>query len=341
MTGARARQPWKRWAGHFAAALATWAAVGCGRTETQRRFDRTPAAATSAAPPTAPAAEIIRTPVSASNDVTCRATLQRGFPDRGEPFQPASASDLQDMPAGGTPDGSSLLVQRGVCSVHLWALVADEIPPGSGSYHIHRIPPIRGMDQSHEEGVTMESDGLTIIGMTSDARGFLAARRSGVGQSDFAAVADDDFRRIVASGSQQLWAPSISADGLAFYYTVVENGKTGIYESLRPTIRVSFPPGGPMPEPVQGLAQYVNGVSADHLQIFLELKEGFGAFVLTRSNPGEPFRNPNAPGPPPSVPGLRTRPLGACDLLIGTCSPMGGCRGEDVCTWTVKQGTDG
>jgi len=69
------------------------------------------------------------------------------------------------------------------------------------------------------------------------------------------------------------------------------------------------------------------------LNLFLELKEGFGAFVLSRANQNDPFQNPNAPNPPPRVPGLRTRPLDSCNRLIGSCSPLGGCRGEDVCTW--------
>jgi len=78
----------------------------------------------------------------------------------------------------------------------------------------------------------------------------------------------------------------------------------------------------------------INGISADHLSLFLELKEGFGAFALSRANQRDPFQNPNAPNPPPSVPGLRTRPLGSCNRLIGSCAPLGGaCRGEDVCLW--------
>jgi hypothetical protein len=215
------------------------------------------------------------------------------------------------------------------------ALVVDELPPGSGLYRSKGIRPIPGIDLSHEEGVTMESDGLTIIAMTADARGFRAARRSSVGKTDFAIVPNDDFSLIVAAGpEQQLWAPSISADGLAFYYTVVHDPDPGIYESLRPTNHEPFPPGHPMPNLVQGLAQYVNGISTDHLTIFLELKEGFGAFVLTRANTAEPFQNPNTLAPPPRLPGLRTRPLGSCNQLIGTCAPLGGaCPGEDVCTW--------
>jgi hypothetical protein len=287
------------------------------------------------APPGLPDAESFRPPAARSRDATCMAALHRGFRDPQEGFDAASVVGLQDLPAGGTADGSSLLVQRGRCSVQLTALVVDELPPHSGLYRSKGIRPIAGLDLSHEEGVTMESDGLTIIAMTSGARGFRAARRSGPGKTDFAVLPDDDFAQIVAAGlQQQLWAPAISSDGLAFYYTVVDEPDPGIHESLRATTHEPFPPGRPMSDLVQGLAQYVNGVSADHLTIFLELKEGFGAFVLTRANTREPFQNPNTLGPPPRLPGLRTRPLGSCNQLIGTCAPLGGaCPGEDVCLW--------
>jgi hypothetical protein len=319
----------------LALAVSTLAAVECARTEPQCRCEAPPVTAIRPAPPAAPVADDLRPPAPISHDATCAAALPRGFPGPGERFDAASVVGLQDLPAGGTPDGTSLLVQRGRCSVQLTALVVDEIPPGSGLYRSRGIRPIAELDLSHEEGVTMESDGLTIIAMSSTARRFRAARRSGPGKTDFAVLADDDFSQIVAVGpTQQLWAPSISPDGLAFYYSVVNDPDAGIYESLRSTTHEPFPPGRPMPDLVQGLAQYVNGVSPDHLTIFLELKEGFGAFVLTRANTREPFQNPNAPAPPPRLPGLRTRPLGSCNRLIGTCTPLGGaCPGEDVCLW--------
>lgn len=284
--------------------------------------------------PVAPSDPDARPRAALSHDVTCGAALQRGFTERPEPFDVANVVGLQDLPAGGTPDGSSLLVQRGFCSVNLTALVVDELPRGSGLYRQKGIAPIPGIDLTHEEGVTMESDGLTIIAMTADGQGFRAAKRSGAGKVDFTPVADDPFFTLAVTAPQSLWAPAISADGLAFYYTVVHGPDAGIHESLRPATNVPFPRGTRMPELVQDLAQYVNGVSADHLRLFLELKEGFGAFVLARASQSEPFQNPNAPKPPPSTPGLRSRPLGSCNQLIGTCTPIGGaCRGEDVCIW--------
>lgn len=56
-----------------------------------------------------------------------------------------------------------------MCSTHLSALVIDELPAGSGAYITNRIAAIPGMDLTHEEAVTLEADGLTIIGMTGQS----------------------------------------------------------------------------------------------------------------------------------------------------------------------------
>jgi hypothetical protein len=67
------------------------------------------------------------------------------------------------------------------------------------------------------------------------------------------------------------------------------------------------------------------------MALFLEEPDpGFKTAVLTRSSLTAPFTNPNAPGPPPLVPGLRTRPLADCTRLVGTCS-TGGCINENIC----------
>jgi hypothetical protein len=273
---------------------------------------------------------------------TCSLGWQQRFGDRaGTPLPTASVIGLQDIPAGGTRDGSSLLVQRGVCSTNLDAVVVDELPAGSGEFLVNELPSLPGLNLGHEEGVTMEADGLTIIGMRDDAHGFRVAKRSVVGAADFVVAPGGEFADIVGTGTQYLWAPSLSPDGLAFYYTVAgdpDPNVNGIYESLRAATDMPFSRGKRMPGIIQSLAQYVNGVSPDGLSIFLERSDRFEAFVLTRAREDEPFVNPNAPKDPPKVPGLRTRPLGGCDRLIGSCAPRGGCRGEDVCTWSPVPG---
>jgi hypothetical protein len=256
-------------------------------------------------------------------------------------FRAASTPNGQDIYAGGTLDLSSTLVQRGVCSTGLSVLVVDELPPGSGSYQTLAVPLVPGVDMSHEEYVTMEVDGLTLIAATSDARSFRTLRRSGPGKVDFGAPAAAEFVNVVATGSQLVWAPAISADGLAFYYTVVSSpgaATDGIYESVRASTTQPFPAGTRLPAEIQKVAQFVNGISPDKLILFVELFDsalgGFATVLFSRASVADPFTNPNAPNPPSRVPGLRTRPLAGCKKLAGTCS-TGGCTGEDVCTWTA------
>lgn len=324
----------ERWSLRLALATLIWMAAGCGRTQPHRRSDP--------APSDPPVSSSLAGSAHRDSPSICPAAWEVRFSTRhAVPFDAANVVGVQDIPAGGTQDASSILVQRGRCSTNLFLLVVDEIPPRSRTYRAIGIPPIAGMDLTHEEAVTMETDGLTIIGMTADSLGFRAAKRSGVGKVDFAVVADAELSNIVGKMPQILWAPAISPDGLALYYTVANDPDpniNGIYESVRSATRMPFPRGTRMPDLVQSFGQYVNGLSADHLSIFLELwdnvENGFGTVVLSRPNQSAPFTNPNAPDPPPRVPGMRTRPLSGCDWLIGSCAPLGGgCGGEDICTW--------
>jgi hypothetical protein len=271
---------------------------------------------------------------------SCSTSLAGGFVGPTV-FQAASTPGLQDIYAGGALDLSSTLVQHGVCSTGLSVYVVDELPPGSGVYQTLPVPPVPGVDMSFEERVTMEVDGLTLIATSSDTRAFLTLRRSAPGRVDFGAPEAADFVDIAVAGAQSVWAPAISADGLAFYYTVMSSPSAatdGIYESVRASTSLPFPAGTRMPAEIQSVAQYVNGISPDKLFLFVELRDsaygGYATVVFSRAGVADPFTNPNAPNPPPRVPGLRSRPLAGCTKLAGTCSP-GGCTGEDVCTWTA------
>jgi hypothetical protein len=283
------------------------------------------------------------TSTSSSSGVVspCSTSLAAGFTGPPTVFDAASIPNDQDIYAGGTLDRSSTLVQRGVCSTGLSVYVVDELPGGSGNYQGLPVPAVPGVDMSHEEFVTMEVDGLTLIVTASDGRAFRTSKRSGPGKVDFGAPEAADFANIVGTGSQILWGPAISPDGLAFYYAIVSQPSAaidGIYESVRAATDVPFPAGTRMPAEISSVAQYVNGISADHLVLFLALRDsaygGFGTVVFSRASVADPFTNPNAPNPPPRVPGLRPRPLAGCKTLAGTCS-TGGCSGEDVCTWTA------
>jgi hypothetical protein len=196
-----------------------------------------------------------------------------------------------------------------------------------------------GMLVTTEEYVTLTADGLTLIAPATDTTGFLASTRSKLGAVDFGPPSASGFGNLTVTAPRNLWAPVISADGLAFYYVVHGDpsaGVNGIYESVRASTSAPFPPGQRMPDLVQQWAQNVNAVSVDRMAIFLEEPgTAYETAVLTRSSLTEPFTNPNAPNAPPVVAGFRTRPLASCTRLVGTCTP-GGCLNEDVCSYSAQ-----
>lgn len=253
----------------------------------------------------------------------------------GELIAGLSVSGEQNVPAGVTPSGSTILFQRGVeCSSYASLWIADETTPGSRVYQVQAVAPPANMWVTHEEAVTLTADGLTIISPTLDFTAFLSSTRPRLGSVDFGPPSMSDFVNLGVTAPQELWAPVISADGLAFYYVIVNDPSgsvSGIYESVRASTSVPFPPGQLMPPLIQQVGQYVDALSVDRMTMFLEAASpAFNALVLTRSSLEAPFTNPNAPGAPPLLPGLRTRPLANCTVLVGTCS-TGGCLGENIC----------
>jgi hypothetical protein len=151
---------------------------------------------------------------------------------------------------------------------------------------------------------------------------------------DFGAATVGDFSEIVATGSQTLWAPAITADRLAFYYVVQKDPTAainGIYESVRASTGVPFPPGTLMSPAVQSLGQYVTALTVDRLAIFIEDGTVYDTAVLTRASVSDPFSNPSAPSPPPALPGLRMHPVDGCSRIIG--SSGSGCSNELIYSW--------
>jgi hypothetical protein len=252
----------------------------------------------------------------------------------------ANVSGVQNIAAGVTPSGSSILIQRGTsyseCTSGLWLYIADEAPAGSGIYQTLYVYPPAGMDTGYEENVTLGSDGLTLVGLATNDTGFVVSTRSAIGQSDFGPASVGPYAQIVATGSETLWAPVVSPDGLAFYYVVHGDSNAsinGIYESVRASTSAPFPPGTRMPAAVQNLAQYVTALTPDRLTIFLEESTVWGTVALTRATVTDPFTNPLAPDPPPSLPGLRAKPIDGCGSVIATCGS--GCANEEVCLWAA------
>jgi hypothetical protein len=258
------------------------------------------------------------------------------FSSTSTPVSGVNASGVQDAVQGLTPSGSTMLFQRGRTACSPYSLfIADETSSGSGAYQamdISAVSTLAPMDIAAEQTLTLTADGKTIIGTTTDRKHFLASTRSGPGLADFGVATGADFVALAATGSQTLGSPYISGDGLAFYYVIsgdTDATKNGIYESLRASAGMPFPAGTRMPDLVQQYS-YVTATSSDRMALFVQ-NSSFTMFVLTRRSLSQPFSNPNAPSPPPMLPGWRTRPLTNCQKIIGTCNS--GCVNEDTCAW--------
>jgi hypothetical protein len=171
-----------------------------------------------------------------------------------------------------------------------------------------------------------------VIGTNATATGFLAATRTAKGQSNFTTAAPGAFAALAVTSPAIVIHPMISQDGLAFHYVVRNDptaAKNGIYESIRTSPTAAFPAGTKMGGDVQ-MMHYLTGISADGMSLFGQVD--YTVHVLTRKSTRQPFTNPNAPAAPPTVPGFRTRPIGNCGALIGTCT--GGCNNEQTCRFS-------
>jgi hypothetical protein len=212
--------------------------------------------------------------------------------------------------------------------------IGDEAVAGTQPYVIQNITAVANLAgfSRIEETMTLSSDGLTIIGVATGNRSFLASHRSAVTMIDFSLAAAGDFATInaalPASPASVSW-PVISADGLAFYYQVAgatDTTMNGIYESVRASATVAFPAATKMPAAVQAF-EAISGMSSDRMTAFVAMS--FGTHIMTRSSLSAPFTVPAASTPP--TPAFRVLPIGGCTAL-GTTEP-GGCGNEAIATW--------
>ena len=241
----------------------------------------------------------------------------------------------QDAPAGVTPTGDTVLLQRRpVCGGPFSLLIADSVGVANTLSDLSGTSGLQGIRIAAENNLALTADGRTIIGVDIAGTGMLASTRTALGTTDFSPAAAGNFAAIRATAPGTLLGPAISADSLALYYTIVNDpdpNVNGIYESVRASKTGLFPGGTRMPAVVQGFA-FVTATSLDRMSLFLNTNS-FSMVVLKRTSVTQPFANPNAPAAPPTVPGFRTRPLGDCDRLVGTCT--GGCTGEETCVFSM------
>jgi len=241
----------------------------------------------------------------------------------------------QDAPAAITPDGATMLLQRrSTCFGPFTLLIADNVGTANTLSDLSAVPGLQGLKLHEENNLTLTADGRTIVGVDTAGTGLLASTRSALGAVDFGAASPGDFAAIAVVAPSMLLGPALSPDGLALYYSIVnatDPATDGIYEAVRASTAVPFPAGTRMPAVVQGNG-YVTATSSDRMTLFIQTN-AFSMIVLSRTSLDAPFANPLAPAAPPTVPGFRTRPVGSCDRLVGTCT--GGCVGEETCVFTM------
>jgi hypothetical protein len=266
---------------------------------------------------------------------TCKAPVCSSFAFPNRTLVTALDDTMkQDAVTGVSSDGKTVLAQRSSCGDPFQTLLADSNGVTLVVADISANPALAGMAMTQEGTLALSSDGLTIIGMSSDGTKFLSASRASVGTTAFATASGSDFVALAVTAPARIDTPTISSDGLAFYYRITGNADAnvnGIYETVRHAKTDAFPAGTRMPALVN---QYgaVSAISSDRMTLFLATSS-FTSVVLTRKSVAMPFTNPNEPAPPPSVPGFRTRPLGDCQSVIATYT-VSGCPGEDTAVYT-------
>jgi hypothetical protein len=174
----------------------------------------------------------------------------------------------------------------------------------------------------------MTADGLTIIGIeAATGTHFLVAKRTAKGSGAFLSASAADFAALAVTGNARLTAPVISADGLAFYFSVIGDETAGIYESVRASTSAPFPAATRLGGDLANMA-VVTSISSDHMTLFVGDHAGaFGA--ATRTSVTQPFTLQVGLGLPPQA-----RMLGDCSGIYATCSVGGGggqCAELDVC----------
>jgi hypothetical protein len=267
---------------------------------------------------------------------TCK-TPQCGpsFTYTSAPFPNMSRSGVEDSIGGATPDGQVILYVQtntttGCGAYHL--IVADEVTPGSGTYtqrDVFTTFTSLGLFNG-QDGYSITADGLTIVAMTSDRKAFKTTKRSAINMVDFGTASDADFVNINATtvGNNGIFrSPTLSADGLEFWYSLLNSNGEAPYFSVRASTSVPFPAPTVAPAPVSSSAT-PSGISADRLALFI-WDGSFQGKIFTRKSTSDPFSNPNGSNPPPTFPGWAHRPISNCAKLVGMSSP-GGCANEDV-----------
>jgi len=250
------------------------------------------------------------------------------FPTKADVFSGFGAMS-ENVIAAITPDGTSLLVQSGItslggppCDLGFNQLTVIDAGTQQG------VTGVDNMQTALQPTLALTADGLTIIGIeVATGTHFVVARRTAKTTGAFTSASAADFAALAVTGNARLSAPVISADGLAFYFSVTGDQTAGIYETVRPSTSVPFPAATKLGGDLANMA-IATAISSDHMTLFVGDHAGaFGA--ATRTSVTKPFTLQVGLGLPPQA-----RMLGDCSGIYATCSVGGGggqCAELDVC----------
>jgi len=240
----------------------------------------------------------------------------------------------QDRLSGVSATGETLLWQRSCCgdllSCNLW--IADWDGHKFVPQNLTDLTALTPIAVGETDVLTMTADGLTIIGASwggLDDTEFFQATRTAIGSTTFGSASNSDFAALTVASPSRLSSPAISGDKLAFYFRISGNTdrtKNGLYETIRDSTAVPFPPATRLPKELQ-VYKSINGISSDRMTLFVQ--DGAHVTALTRKSLREPFTTLGAA----PIPGFDTRPLGDCQRLVGTYSALG-CADQEIAIFT-------
>lgn len=236
----------------------------------------------------------------------------------------------QDTASGASADGKTVLWQRGSCAPPLQLLIGDSSGGAFVVTDLSAQPALAPLATDQDGALTLTANGLTIIGMSDNGAFFLQASRAAVGQTAFGPASNADFAALNVDYPTRLDFPTLSSDGLAFYFRRTNSSNpsdNGLYESVRTSPTMPFPPATKMSGAVQSYVA-ITGISSDRMTLFLE-DNSARVFALTRKSLTDPFVNGSSPAPAPMLPGFHLRPLGDCQSVIATYS-TGNCNSEEL-----------
>ena len=245
------------------------------------------------------------------------------------PIPGISVTGRQEALLGASGDGEAILYLAGThCSLdRLWLAHrdGDHYQPIdlTDQLDLHRVALFEGC-------CTLAADGHSMVMPRFDRHGFVRV------PLPITAGKLEDLGTLVPEGSAGLTAnyPVLSADERTLYYRLIDAAGAaadpstldGNYVATRADSHSPFTPGSRMPGRARSY-DYVTGVSADQLSLFME--GDYRTHVLSRASIDQPFADPGLNMLPALLPGWRAVPLADCKRIATTWTP-GGCEREDI-----------